>query len=704
MKTLLEKSRIKKIKMKKHVTIFFLLVSFSLWVALYLNNNTVSSETQSPTPTKEKTQPQPTVAESTGAPVDSKQPNLNCAQCHAPGKTLPYLGGDVLHKDAHAAYEKGFHAKIVQAGRKGATCLDCHTSNGDMGNILPASDPKSSINRANIMQTCGKCHGNSQLMNGSGAGNRPFVAYLESVHGKALAHGNLKAAVCSDCHKAHDVLPANDSQSSISKFNVAKTCGQCHGEIAVEFTNSVHGTSLTRGNYQSPNCTDCHGIHSIKPRSDSRQALGLTSCSQCHGGVRLTQDYGIPSERVTSFEDSYHGRARHLGSDVVADCASCHGVHNILPSTNPKSLIHPSNLMNTCGQCHPGAGQSFATGKVHLNVGGSQDPGSIGKQWVRFTYLILITLTIGGMVAHNALIWRRKAIEKRNKEKRTIQRMSVNQRIQHWLLLSSFITLVISGFALEYPNILFIGSEYSRRIVHRIAAVVMLLVGVYHLVYLAATKEGRQWVIDMFPRLKDIRDFRQNLAYYLGGSTPKPKFARFRYPDKAEYWAVVWGTIIMGITGLMIWFKVSPISFWPLWTIDIAIAIHFYEAVLATLAIIVWHFYHVIFDPDVYPINWAFYDGRISEELFKEEHEQAYEEMKEAEERETASQEVLDSDESNNEPKQSSETPTKENDESESKAEQESSTKESKDNKAENTEPEKASENPKTTEENKTDS
>jgi cytochrome b subunit of formate dehydrogenase len=105
--------------------------------------------------------------------------------------------------------------------------------------------------------------------------------------------------------------------------------------------------------------------------------------------------------------------------------------------------------------------------------------------------------------------------------------------------------------------------------------------------------------------------------------------ARFGYPEKAEYWAVVWGTIIMGITGLMIWFKLGWFRVLPRWAIDVALAIHFYEAVLATLAIVVWHFYHVIFDPDVYPINWAFYDGQVSEELFREEHELAYEQMKE---------------------------------------------------------------------------
>jgi cytochrome b subunit of formate dehydrogenase len=159
----------------------------------------------------------------------------------------------------------------------------------------------------------------------------------------------------------------------------------------------------------------------------------------------------------------------------------------------------------------------------------------------------------------------------------------------------------------------------------------MLVTGTYHILYLALSPEGRQWVKDMLPRVKDVKDVVQNLGYYLGLGASRPRFARFGYAEKAEYWAVVWGTIIMGLTGLMMWFKIGVFSFLPRWWIDIALAIHFYEAVLATLAIIVWHFYQVIFDPDVYPINWAFYDGRMSEALYREEHTLAYEQNRERE-------------------------------------------------------------------------
>jgi len=155
----------------------------------------------------------------------------------------------------------------------------------------------------------------------------------------------------------------------------------------------------------------------------------------------------------------------------------------------------------------------------------------------------------------------------------------------------------------------------------------MLVVGIYHIGYLALTKDGRRWLKDMWPRIKDVNDLFGNFAYYLGLKRIKPKIARFGYAEKAEYWAVIWGTFIMGLTGLMIWLKIGVFGFLARWWIDIALAIHFYEAVLATLAIIVWHFYHVIFDPDVYPVNFALIDGRISEKLFREEHELAFEQM-----------------------------------------------------------------------------
>jgi len=124
----------------------------------------------------------------------------------------------------------------------------------------------------------------------------------------------------------------------------------------------------------------------------------------------------------------------------------------------------------------------------------------------------------------------------------------------------------------------------------------------------------------LFPVKKDALDALQAVRYLTGLTQHKPKIGRFGYAEKMEYWAVVWGTIIMGATGLAIWFKIDVTRHFPRWVVAVATTIHYYEAVLACLAIIVWHFYHVIFDPDVYPLNTACLDGRISEEFQEHEH------------------------------------------------------------------------------------
>jgi formate dehydrogenase gamma subunit len=536
------------------------------------------------------------------------------------------------------AYNHGLHARAIRNGNdRAATCLDCH---GDAHEIRPSTDTASKVNHANIAKTCGVCHGEKFVMENSGLSARPFLSYQESVHGRAVAAGNERAAVCTDCHGSHDIRPPTDAESTIAKFNVPRTCSKCHEAVAGEFSRSIHGQALVRGNWQAPVCTDCHGIHLIKPHIDptssvAAQALAKTTCAQCHEGVRLSQEFGVAGRRASTYLDSYHGMASKFGSNIVANCASCHGVHNILPSSDPRSMISRNNLVETCGKCHPGASENFILGKIHLDVPVSQDAGSVATRWVRWIYLSLIVVVIGGMVIHNGVIWRKKAAARRRAPDRTIVRLTSNQRLQHWLLLSSFFVLVLTGFALHYPEswlaTLLGSSETIRRLGHRIAAVVMLAVGVYHVGYVFLTGEGRQALKDALPKKKDILDTLENMRFYLGASRTRPQFGRFGYAEKVEYWAVVWGTIVMGLTGLMVWFKLAPFGFLPRWFIDVALAIHFYEAILATLAIVVWHFYHVIFDPDVYPLNWAVVDGRVSEEYFKEEHPLAYQQLKEGE-------------------------------------------------------------------------
>ena len=214
---------------------------------------------------------------------------------------------------------------------------------------------------------------------------------------------------------------------------------------------------MARGDSEAPVCTDCHGIHTIKSHLDPKSSVfagnvARATCANCHESMRMSQEYGFSGRRMTTYTASYHGLAAELGSTVVANCASCHGAHDILPSSDPRSTINKANLVKTCGQCHPGATDKFVQGKVHIDVPLSADISSIAIRWIRRIYIPMIIVVIGGMVLHNLLIWRKKAMDKRKAQPRTVVRLTLQQRIQHWCLLSSFITLVITGFRARLPG------------------------------------------------------------------------------------------------------------------------------------------------------------------------------------------------------------------------------------------------------------
>jgi cytochrome b subunit of formate dehydrogenase len=558
---------------------------------------------------------------------------FTCVDCHTDLKSSSHettpakVSCATCHADEQSVYDRSFHATAIKAGdAKAATCTDCH---GSPHELLPASDPKSRVNHANIPSTCGTCHSQKFVMEASGHSNQPFLSYQQSVHGKAVAAGSEKAAVCTDCHGSHEILAANDPKSSIFKFNVPATCAKCHSAIQAEFAQSIHGKAAAGGDWQAPVCIDCHGIHSIKAHNDpnspvSNQNLAALTCGRCHEGVRLSQEFGFEGRRATTYLASYHGLASKLGSQVVANCASCHGVHNILPSSDPRSMVNQANLVKTCGQCHPGVTERFVSAKVHVDAPLSADTGSVAVRWIRKFYLGMILCVIGGMLAHNFIIWRRKAILRRRRESHVLVRMTGNQRAQHILLFTSFFVLVLTGFALKFPDSWFSSllgmGETFRRVAHRVAAVVLIGVGAYHLVYIALTREGRKLLFDFLPVPSDATDVWTTLRYYLGLGREKPQFPRFNYAEKAEYWALVWGLFVMAGTGLMLWAKVFFGNLLPRWWLDVATAIHFYEAVLATLAIVVWHFYQIFLDPDVYPMNWAWWDGKMPVEQYREEH------------------------------------------------------------------------------------
>lgn len=216
-------------------------------------------------------------------------------------------------------------------------------------------------------------------------------------------------------------------------------------------------------------------------------------------------------------------------------------------------------------------------------------------------------------------------------------RMTLNERLQHLNLAVNFTLLVITGFALSYSTAFWVSPITDlpmgmtfRGFLHRLCGVATVSLGGYHILYCIFTERGRGIIKDMIPGLKDAKDFLETLKNNLFINRPPKeiKMPRFNFREKLEYFGLIWGTIVMTVTGFILWFKTEWLQFFPLWTWDVARTIHFYEAVLATLTIIVWHFYSVIFNPDTYPMSWAWITGYLTEHEMKEEHGLELEKMK----------------------------------------------------------------------------
>jgi formate dehydrogenase gamma subunit len=246
-------------------------------------------------------------------------------------------------------------------------------------------------------------------------------------------------------------------------------------------------------------------------------------------------------------------------------------------------------------------------------------------RFIRVAYVAVIVLTVGFMLLHNGLDFlvklRRRGGHSGGGE--TLRRMSLGFRIAHWLVIASFTTLVITGFALTYPEsswaaplLAWEGEVAFRGLVHRAAGVVLMVALLFHGVHLAYSRRARAILGQLWLRRRDLSDLWGTVRHNLGRG-PRPLFGHFSYAEKVEYWAFMWGTAVMAVTGLLLWFNDFTLRNLPTCVADAATAVHFYEAILATLSILVWHFYMVIFDPDVYPMDLSWLTGKTSADHFR---------------------------------------------------------------------------------------
>lgn len=553
--------------------------------------------------------------------------SLGCIMCHRDITEVPHaeklapVDCSVCHRIESEVYLQSDHGRAVSRGADvAAHCRDCH---GPGHSILGARMPESPVYRTNIVATCAACHADEEKM-------RPFklrqaspvASYEASVHGQS---GHTKAgefaATCTDCHGSHDLHRASHPESKLYWQRIPETCGKCHENIRRTFDRSVHGMAVTAGNLDAPVCTTCHGEHKVDPVASEASKVYPShiteTCGQCHAAERIVSKYNMSKHIVDTYVASFHGLSLQRGSLTAANCASCHGSHDILPSSDERSSVHKTALAETCGRCHPGVSAQVAKGQIHSGT----QPGVEHRvvALVRKIYIWLFIVVLGGMFAHNLLDFLKKLREhyRRSKAAGGAPRMHRAERVQHAVLVLSFVALAYTGFALRFPNAWwarpFLGEADWRGIAHRVAALFFCALSAYHLIYMVGTRDGRRHLKDLWFTGADFVQPFQMLAYYLGWRAHKPKFARFCYIEKAEYWALVWGGIVMTLTGAFMTWPEWAMRHYPKWLYDVANAIHYYEAILACAAIVLWHFYFVIFDPDEYPVKWTWLSGKESE-------------------------------------------------------------------------------------------
>jgi len=583
--------------------------------------------------------------------------SMGCTGCHSGITRLPHAGKPApvdcrnCHSDEVKAYGGSVHGMAKKNGMPdAATCVSCH---GPAHEILPSSDPASKVAKKNLPDTCGSCHSNPDFMAKHKIPfAKPVEAYRLSLHGREVAKGNDAAASCSDCHGSHGILSATDPRAKVNHANVMETCGSCHAAIKTAYAQSVHGVAVARGAADAPTCTDCHGEHAILAPSEAGSLVNparvsTVTCGRCHADERLARRYDLPTANVASFEDSFHGLAIRGGQATAANCASCHGVHDILPSSDLRSTINPKNLGRTCGQCHAGVGDRLATARIHLRDQGTQEHPVV--KWIRLAYYLLIPLTIGFMLLHNGLDFFRKLIHRKphHGTGEELLRMNFKFRLAHWMVMASFITLVFTGFALKFPESGWVKvcqacglSAIARAYIHRIAAILITFATVYHVIHMAVVRRDRMILKELLPNWQDAKDMFNMLRYNLGLTKHRPTFGVFGYPEKMEYWAFMWGTIVMAVTGFLLWAENWTLRHFAKWVIDAATAAHWYEAILATLSILVWHWYLVIFDPDVYPMDMAWLTGKVSADHLRETRPEYYRRLAEASAQKEAGQEA----------------------------------------------------------------
>jgi predicted CXXCH cytochrome family protein len=319
-----------------------------------------------------------------------------CVVCHAtPGLTMQLLSGETISAFVDArTYSQSVHGGILQ-------CTACHAD------ISGYPHPEVALSRPSVRDipflertyvTCGSCH------------KEEYDQYVGSVHAQALNAGKSDSAICSDCHGAFDIAPADPSEVGLALGPAVYACAACHPEEFEQYKNSVHGKELLQnGNTDVPSCVDCHDAHETRKAKDSAvfRSQSLAMCTSCHADAKLMIKYGLSTQILTGYVADFHGMSAMLStasdsqSPAQAVCYDCHGNNAIQSTVGANGLRMQENLLKTCQQCHPDASANILTAWL-----GHANPTSANSAFVFGAgefYKNLIVVVVLLLVAHIVL-------------------------------------------------------------------------------------------------------------------------------------------------------------------------------------------------------------------------------------------------------------------------------------------------------------
>ena len=575
----------------------------------------------------------------------SKHVKVTCAQCHTEVQASlvracvtikSKVNCGACHAEMAKQYQGSRHGQLFTKGEPNApSCTECHGTHDVRGK----KDEKAPIFALNIPDLCARCHrdGEKAAVRYRGPEKNITGRYRESIHGRGLYKSGLSiTATCIDCHTSHGELPADDPTSSVNHSNIGHTCAKCHVGVENEFVASIHSATVSKSAKPLPVCNDCHIAHSIsRTDQDDFRLTTMNRCGKCHKQI------------AANYFDTYHGKVSRLGYTKTAKCYDCHGAHDILPATNPASHLSATHVLATCQKCHSSAPQKFTGYLTHADHHDAKK-----YPWLFFTFWAMTALLVGvfAFSGLHTLLWLPRTIQMRRAHReefltahqgRQFTRFSRFERLCHVVMIVTFMGLAITGLTLKFSHTggavfmsRFLGGFQSAGYIHRLCAFLMFLLYITHITDLFVFKRRAKGSLknlflgqdSLIFNKRDLQEFGASIRWFIGRGE-RPQYGRWTYWEKFDYFAVFWGIIIIGSTGLVLWFPEFFTHVLPGWTINVATIIHSDEALLAAGFIFTVHFFNTHLRPEKFPMDIVIFTGRMDLEELKVDKPGEYERM-----------------------------------------------------------------------------